>query len=103
MALPRQSIQGSCFSGHGMPRIKSYLSMSRPKNGSVLSKSSNLTARSMWTRGTSTTVPSASLTETSPLPLLPRSESAYLPRLPATVWRRAKFFDAPESIKILQG
>ena len=45
--LPRQSIHGSCVSSHGIPRIKSYLSMLNTMSRSVLSKSSNFTARFM--------------------------------------------------------
>ena len=94
MALPRQSIHGSCFSSHGIPRIKSYLSMFKTMNRSVLSKPSNFTARFICTFGTAITVPSASITDTDPLPELSRSASVNLSLFVATVWRRTKFVDA---------
>ena len=49
------------------------------------------------------TVPSASLTETGPLPELSRSASVNLSLFLATDWRRTKFVDAPESINTRKG
>ncbi|GMF23977.1 unnamed protein product [Phytophthora fragariaefolia] len=84
MALPRQSIQGTCFSSHGMPRIRSYLSISRKMNCSVLSKSSNLTNRSIRTLGTTNNDPLVSLAETGPAPDFSLRASANLSAFLAT-------------------
>ncbi|GMF55540.1 unnamed protein product [Phytophthora fragariaefolia] len=84
-------------------RIRSHLSISRTMTRSVLSKSSNLTDRSIRTLGTSTKDPLASLTETDPAPELSLRASANLSSLLANDGRRAKFFDTPESIKIRKG